>query len=263
MSENVTGSGDKPASTPACSCGDKDLSEKQFEYAWNWFEFHANQRVKVFNFFVLTLGLLITVSVTAVTDYFSSPAEFKLTLIRILAGFGVVFAIGFHRLDHRNKKLVWYGEDLLRHLERRWMFQKEAKNDEKLACIRSAGGRWIKDYPDHGFGILVGGTPDPNDEKLNSTSPDGWWSRFWDGEHRIWFPLFAGAIGVSALLLFALSFCPVFTDATKPADKAENTESAHVTNIITTGQEAELDCGVYVYRFPNRCGTLEPCGKCP
>ncbi len=264
MSETTTKPGGEPANTTTCSCGDSNLSEKQFEYAWNWFEFHANQRVKVFNFFVLTLGLLITVSLTAITDYFSNPEGFKLILIRALAIFGFVFALGFHRLDHRNKALVWYGEDLLRHLERRWMFQQENASGEQLACIRTKNGGWVKDYPRHGFGALVRSAPDPNNENLGSApAPDSRWDRFWGGEHRIWFPLFPFTVGVLALALLALSFFPVFTDPAAPADKTENTESAHVTNIVTTGQESEMACGVYVCRFPNRCGALEPCGKRP
>jgi hypothetical protein len=35
-----------------------DLVKLQFDYAWKWFSFHADQRVKMFNFMLVVFGIL-------------------------------------------------------------------------------------------------------------------------------------------------------------------------------------------------------------
>lgn len=50
----------KPAVDPPT-----DLHKLQFEYAWKWFSFHADQRTKVFNFMLILVGILAAGTINA------------------------------------------------------------------------------------------------------------------------------------------------------------------------------------------------------
>jgi hypothetical protein len=78
------------------------------EYAWNWFSFHAAQRMKVFSFFFVVIGALTA----AHYQTFSMPS-----VAMTFAALGFVFSILFWRLDLRSRELVKLGEELLLEME--------------------------------------------------------------------------------------------------------------------------------------------------
>lgn len=106
--------------TEACkdcppSCKTHKLRETQLDYAWKWFEYHANQRVSMFNFFLVGIGILFTALATLLTEaYF-----FEALAVSVV---GILVCIVFALLDVRNEDLVRIGEAILVRLEREWLF---------------------------------------------------------------------------------------------------------------------------------------------
>ena len=84
--------------------------EKQLDYAWAWFEYHAGQRLTGFNFFLILAGASIVAYSNAVKD---NAAALGVGV----AGFGVVVAIAFFILDLRNEQLIAVGAANLESLE--------------------------------------------------------------------------------------------------------------------------------------------------
>jgi hypothetical protein len=92
------------------------LQNLQLDYAWKWFSFHADQRVKMFNFMLIVFGIFATAIVSAVNYHL--PAGFIAALCIVAGVLGLIFP----RLDRRNRDLVWLGEDVLNHLEKTVIF---------------------------------------------------------------------------------------------------------------------------------------------
>lgn len=80
------------------------------EYAWNWFSYHAGQRLTAFNFFLVFLGFLTVAFSKAVEEQWRWPG-FAFAL------FGVLVSVAFLLLDLRNEELVWIGRDALASLD--------------------------------------------------------------------------------------------------------------------------------------------------
>jgi hypothetical protein len=81
------------------------------EYAWNWFSYHAAQRLTVFRFFFLTFG------VVAVGYYQTITTQPSLALALSVLGF--LLSILFWRLDLRTRELIKIGEELLLVVEKK------------------------------------------------------------------------------------------------------------------------------------------------
>jgi hypothetical protein len=99
----------------------------QFEYAWKWFKYHADQRVKMFNFMLLAFGVLATALFTAL--HVSRAGAVALCIVAALLA--IIFAL----LDGRNRNLTWLGEDVLASLEPR-IFGEE----RSIACMHAQKG---------------------------------------------------------------------------------------------------------------------------
>jgi hypothetical protein len=101
----------EPASNPPpAASSPQDVSglhKLQFDYAWKWFNYHADQRVKMFNFMLVVLGIFAAGIVNA---FDKAPNTVTAFLCFFAAGLAVVFTF----LDRRNRDLVWLGEDVLR-----------------------------------------------------------------------------------------------------------------------------------------------------
>lgn len=79
-------------------------------YAWNWFSYHANQRLTAFHFFLIMVGFLVAGYITCIDK--------KLYAMQfVLGGVGVLISFAFLALDFRNERLVDDGRDALRKLE--------------------------------------------------------------------------------------------------------------------------------------------------
>ena len=79
------------------------------DYAWKYFAFHAEQRMKTFHFFILIAGFIIAGFVSRVVDQKSAAAA-----LAFLLSF---MAMVFGKLEQRNRELVKKGEAALKHLD--------------------------------------------------------------------------------------------------------------------------------------------------
>jgi hypothetical protein len=75
------------------------------EYAWNWFSYHAAQRMTVFRFFFLVFGV---VSV----GYYQTLDDRPILAVAFSV-IGIFLTFLFWRLDLRTQELIKIGEDLL------------------------------------------------------------------------------------------------------------------------------------------------------
>src|ERR1700729_959787 len=98
-----------------------ELRKLQFDYAWKWFSFHADQRTKIFNFMLVVFGIFAAGIVNALDKHVPKIAVAGLA---ISAG---ILALIFRRLDRRNRDLVWLAEDVLKELEREAIFDPTPK----------------------------------------------------------------------------------------------------------------------------------------
>jgi hypothetical protein len=88
------------------------------DYTWKWFEYHAKQRVSMFNYFLVASGILAN----AYVHVFCSSC-FRLAAVLALAG--ALIAGAFIFLDRRNAQLVYLAEDVLRKLEITVLFPRD------------------------------------------------------------------------------------------------------------------------------------------
>jgi hypothetical protein len=86
-----------------------DLSDAQ-QYAWNSFEYHAKQRMDVFRFYLILVGLVFVGAFRTIEEEHSG--------IAILILFFLIFiTFIFYRLDIRGKELVKISEEYLKYSE--------------------------------------------------------------------------------------------------------------------------------------------------
>jgi hypothetical protein len=83
-------------------------------YAWGYFALHADQRMKLFNFFLILSGLILG-AFPAIRGM--APGVRAVALLPLLLA---VTAFIFWRLEERTRKLVKNGEDALRFLDEQW-----------------------------------------------------------------------------------------------------------------------------------------------
>lgn len=92
-----------------------ELQKLRFDYAWKWFNFHAEQRTKMFNFMLLGMGIFATALVTAIDKKLALEAA-------MLSTAAVVVAIVFVLIDRRNKQLYSVAMDVLIDAEKTVVF---------------------------------------------------------------------------------------------------------------------------------------------
>ncbi len=106
-----------------------DLTKLRFEYAWKHFEYHARQRITMFNFFLIVTGIVANAYVRILDDGLLNLA----TAISII---GIVISVGFFALDWRNTQLVHMGEAILNELEKDNIFKNFTDdNNNQLGFI--------------------------------------------------------------------------------------------------------------------------------
>lgn len=92
-----------------------ELLKARSQLAWNWFEYHARQRMTMFNNFLIITGILINAYALGVKDGFYGMAA-------LVALLGFLQALCFFMIDVRSRHLIRYGEDVLEKLERDTLF---------------------------------------------------------------------------------------------------------------------------------------------
>lgn len=93
------------------------------QYAWDYFQLHARQRMALFKFFVVFATIMTTGLVSTFQPTFSAH------LIGVILGLLLVcISILFWKFDERNKFLTKHGEQALKYLESQ--FNVFSKDDE-------------------------------------------------------------------------------------------------------------------------------------
>ena len=101
--------------------------EIAYKYAWDWFSYHAKQRITAFNYFILIISALIVGF---------SKANINEQLIYAFCG--VIVSIAFFILDWRNTILVNDGRQALDTLERNNIYLKVLDirgQDRRRKCL--------------------------------------------------------------------------------------------------------------------------------
>src|SRR3989339_1452578 len=121
---------------------DNNLNDR-LKYAWDWFSYHANQRLTAFHFFLIILSATII-------GYTNTLEKFPLVSASIgLLGIGVSFA--FYVLDIRNEELVGCGRHALDELEKQLdvkIRENDAKRSYLFETLEGAGifAAWLKKW---------------------------------------------------------------------------------------------------------------------
>lgn len=97
-----------PSGTAEIPKLDLQSPDKGLDHAWRYFALHAQQRMSVFNFFVVLSGVMAT-GIGAGLQAGKSMAPAVAMLGALLS----VFSLVFHRLDQRGSELVKFGESAL------------------------------------------------------------------------------------------------------------------------------------------------------
>ena len=108
--------------------GDQTLLQLQIDYAWRWFALHAQQRVTMFNYFLVASGILANAYGLLLQAKFWEAA-IAAAIIGFLVG---VASLG---LDARNHQLVKLGEEVLAEIEREHLFQAESQSGDYDSAI--------------------------------------------------------------------------------------------------------------------------------
>lgn len=86
-------------------------------YAWGYFALHADQRMKLFNFFLILSGLILAAFPAVRGMAAGAKVVALLPLLLVLTAFI------FWRLEKRTRRLVKNAEDALRFLDEQWPFE--------------------------------------------------------------------------------------------------------------------------------------------
>ena len=86
--------------------------DKALDHAWGYFALHANQRITVFNYFVVFAGVLTTGMAAAV------QASRGLAWVAVALGLLLILlSFVFWKLDQRTSFLIKHAEEVIRGLE--------------------------------------------------------------------------------------------------------------------------------------------------
>lgn len=109
-------------------------AEYQYDICWRYFELHANQRLKTFNFFLVIQGVLFALLVEQlkVEGWSATP------LLAIL-GFSIcLVAAVFRGLDNRTRELIHHAESKMIEIEKALSTEHEKESKAFYANIFSS-----------------------------------------------------------------------------------------------------------------------------
>jgi len=96
----------------ALPAGDLEALKAKLTYAWNVWEFHGRQRMNMFNYFLVIVGILINGYINA----FKEKSLHSVLSIICLLGFLQCFV--FLMIDWRNRTMLYFADDVLKELEK-------------------------------------------------------------------------------------------------------------------------------------------------
>lgn len=91
---------------------DNNDTEK-IKAAWKWFEFHADQRLRAFYYFLLIMGALSWGYINCLLNY-SQKLE---VVTHVIPFFGIIVSLAFLFIEIRNVELVNIGREVLAALD--------------------------------------------------------------------------------------------------------------------------------------------------
>lgn len=109
-----------------------ELIELQYKYAWNWFSYHAAQRLTAFRFFLIMIGVVIV-------GYFKCVELHWPRLGIVMGSFGALIAVAFWILEIRNEELVWCGRAALDQLESEMQLTIRKDDEDRNYLGKSLG----------------------------------------------------------------------------------------------------------------------------
>jgi hypothetical protein len=114
------------------------MTEKQVElrlrYAWDWFSYHARQRLTAFNFFLIVMG--------AVVVGYTQAIESHLPALGVSLGvLGAFVALAFWAMDIRNEELVNCGRVALDEVEQELKLSIRSDDRDRKYLANAMRGR--------------------------------------------------------------------------------------------------------------------------
>jgi hypothetical protein len=133
---------------------DEEVKQKR-DYAWNYFQVHAGQRMSTFNFFIILAALLTT----GLAGTFVK--EFEWDVVGVVLGSGlIIISFSFWKLDQRVRFLIKHAENALKDLENNYasgteklFVLEEIKTEERIRNKRWRFWEWHLSYSSS-FGIV-------------------------------------------------------------------------------------------------------------
>jgi len=118
------------------------LFDQQLSLAWDHFKFHAEQRTKMFHFFLITSGLIVSAF-----SYLVRASDYKADAFIALCVGGVVSTV-FLSLDVRNTQLLEHSEDILCEIERDVLYQGMVlgKGDQQIQLGLFSRDKVLKEH---------------------------------------------------------------------------------------------------------------------
>lgn len=98
-------------------------------YAWAYFALHADQRMKLFNFFLVLSGVILGVFPAVRSMAVGARVVVVLPLLLVLTAFI------FWRLEERTRQLVKNAEQALRFLDAQWLVEPLADKMPHYLCL--------------------------------------------------------------------------------------------------------------------------------
>tara|TARA_Y100000815_G_scaffold68959_1_gene57995 strand:- start:639 stop:1196 length:558 start_codon:yes stop_codon:yes gene_type:complete len=155
----------------------EETASQAHEYAWRWFAYHADQRLKSFHFFFILEG--------AVTAAYLTSLGMRLNLVAsCLAVILFLVAVLFWRLDQRNSNLIKISEKYLKQSEENMALAL----GEKIRLIH------IADSNNEEYSVK------PFNNHLSS--------------YRTIFRAIFICVGIFAIVCLAIAACPLITHCT-------------------------------------------------
>jgi hypothetical protein len=87
-----------------------DATKTAYSYAWEWFKYHADQRIRLLQFYLIAITILSAA-------YHQSITRDKYGLAAATAFFAAFVGIAFLRLEQRTRELVKISEAFLKEVE--------------------------------------------------------------------------------------------------------------------------------------------------
>ncbi len=107
-----------------------ERTKLQFDYAWKWFESHQKQRMIMFYYYCIIVGVLANALVASYKVNYS--------LLRVPIGvMGTITSIAFLLFERRNRWLCRVAEDILEKLENEVIFPPDflGKNGNEMGPL--------------------------------------------------------------------------------------------------------------------------------